>query len=104
MYFGTVARLYLKPGMLDRFLAYGEEQRQRIDDFSGGVATLVFQSDTDPLEFYLVAVAESEEHYRAQAASPEQHQQYLRMREMLQEDPEWHDGHVLFAEFRATND
>ena len=101
MYFGTVARLRLKPNMLDRFFAYGEEQQQRTD-VSGGVAMLVFQSDTDPLEIYLVVVAESEEQYRAQAASPEQHQQYLRMRDMLQVDPEWHDGHVLFAEFPPT--
>ncbi|RPJ01118.1 MAG: hypothetical protein EHM39_03765 [Chloroflexi bacterium] len=101
MYFGTVARLHLKPNMLDRFFAYGEEQQRRTD-ISGGVAMIVFQSDTDPLEIYLVVVAESEEQYRAQAASPEQHQEYLRMREMLQADPEWHDGQVLFAEFPPT--
>ena len=101
MYFGTVARLLVKPNMLDRFFAYGEEQEQR-NDIDGAVALLIFQSATDPLEFYMVAVAESEEHYRAIAASPDQHQEYLRMRELLQADPEWHDGRVVFAQFPPT--
>jgi len=38
---------------------------------------------------------ESKEAYVANAGSPEQHQRYLRMREMLVSDPEWHDGEII---------
>jgi hypothetical protein len=42
---------------------------------------------------------DSKESYFANAASPEQHASYRRLRELLTDDPEWHDGEVVTAFF-----
>jgi len=36
------------------------------------------------------------ETYHANAASPEQHARYLRLRALLTAEPEWHDGEVIY--------
>jgi hypothetical protein len=53
--------------------------------------------DKDPNEFYLVAIFEDKETYLANADSPTQHEQYLKFRSFLVDDPEWHDGFILSA-------
>lgn len=91
--YGTIARMKVKPGMMDAFIAWGE-QRDRPDD---GSATLVFRSDNDPNELFLVVAARSREEYRAQSESPEMHEQFLEMMQFLAAEPEWHDGEVIEA-------
>jgi hypothetical protein len=54
--------------------------------------------DADPSVCYLVVVFESKAAYEANAARPEAHAEYLQYRELLAEDPEWHDGTIV-----ATN-
>lgn len=45
-----------------------------------------------------MAVAfESREAYEANARNPELHERYLRFRELLVAEPEWHDGEVIFS-------
>jgi len=82
--YGTVARMKLKPG----------EEEARIP---GDRGTLVYRSDRDPNEYFLAIRFESKEAYRANAASPEMHQCYLRYRELLEADPEWHDGEIVYS-------
>jgi hypothetical protein len=43
----------------------------------------------------LATVFTSKEAYLANAGSPEQHQRYLAMRELLAADPDWHDGEIV---------
>lgn len=52
-------------------------------------------------EFWLVGVFESREAYRANAASPEQHQRFLQLRALLEADPEWHDGAIVDRKVNA---
>jgi quinol monooxygenase YgiN len=89
--YGTVARMRAKPGAIDALMGFANEDEAP----PGSVALLVFQMDADPNEFILVAVAESEEAYRANAESPEQHEQFLRMMQYLEAEPEWNDGAVV---------
>jgi quinol monooxygenase YgiN len=90
MYYGTVARMRVKAGLEERMAALGREwETIRIP---GMLASYVLASDSDPRELYLTAVFESKEAYVANAGSPEQHARYLALRELLDADPEWHDG------------
>ena len=93
--YGTVARMVLKPGMRERFVALWRE----IDapGFPARVAEYLYQSDTDPDELYLAVVFASEEAYRKNAENPAMDASYRRVRELMAADPEWHDGAVIFA-------
>lgn len=88
--YGTVARLKVKPGE--------DEQLIKADldtSVPGFVAAYGLRSDEDPDVYWVVALFESKEAYIANAHSPGQDARYRRMRELLAEDPEWHDGEVV---------
>jgi quinol monooxygenase YgiN len=90
--YGTVARLRVKPGKDAELQRLGQEMAPQIPGFA---FQHVFRSDTDPNELYLVVGFESEQAYRANAASPEQQQRYEQYRALLDADPEWHDGNII---------
>ncbi len=91
--YGTVATLKLKPGHLEAFKA---EQVDR-DWPEGAVAWYVYQMDDNPNELYLAVVFADRESYFANAHRPETHQQYLKMLEHLEAEPEWHDGEIVHS-------
>jgi quinol monooxygenase YgiN len=93
--YGMVARLRVKPGNETQMTAVSREYDQ--EPIAGAVARYLLQADTDAHEFYLMAVFESQETYRANAGSPAQHARYLKLRELLERDPEWHDGTVVWS-------
>jgi hypothetical protein len=47
-----------------------------------------------PDDVWGVAVFASEKAYRENANDPAQDKEYRQMRELLESDPEWHDGAV----------
>jgi quinol monooxygenase YgiN len=91
--YGTIARVKIDPQRLDVFKSYG----QRLPLAPGQLGRLIYQADADAEELYLVAIFASEQAYRANAQSPEQHERYLEMRSYLAADPEWHDGQIIDA-------
>ncbi len=93
--YGTIARMEVKPGMERAF-----EQTVRATEsvpVAGMVAVYVYQMDADSREFYMAVVFDSRDAYVANAQSPEQHQRYLQLVQYLETEPEWHDGHIVFA-------
>ncbi len=93
--YGTIANFRLKPGVREEFI-------NTMDSFGdamipGWIADYYFQMDKDPDEFYLVAIFQDKETYFANADSVQQHEQYLKFRSFLVEDPEWHDGDIVSA-------
>jgi quinol monooxygenase YgiN len=92
--YGTVARMLLKPGKEAEMMALMREAEASI---AGDRGTIVYRSDRDPNEIYLAVVFESKEAYEANANSPEMHQQYLKYRELLAAEPEWHDGEIIHS-------
>ena len=93
--YGTVARLRTKPGSGAQMQAMiAEHDDAKVPGLKG---ELVYRSDSDPDEYFLAVMFESKAAYAANAGSPEQHQRYLRMRELLVADPEWHDGEIVHA-------
>ena len=92
--YGTIAKLRVKPGN-------EEELRQAMganaEGTPGFVFAHVYRLDDDPQTLMLAVAFDSRERYRANAESPEQHQEYLAYRALLEEEPEWHDGEILFS-------
>lgn len=99
--FGTVARMRVTPGKVDEMKALvGEIESRRID---GMVSSVVLQASADPQELWLVAVFRDRAAYMANADSPAQDNDYRRMRALLDADPEWHDGEVVFSELGSAS-
>ena len=95
--YGTVARIRVKPGMEDRF-----DQITRdigVGRAPGQVAVMVYQLDRDSREFMLTAAFESREAYFANAESPEQQERFMRLMQVLEGEPEWNDGEIVYSVF-----
>ncbi len=90
--FGTVARMQALPGGEAMLVAWTKALTLNI---RGMVHSTVYRSAAEPDVLWLTVVFESEEAYRANAESPEQHRRWQQMRSALAADPEWHDGHVV---------
>lgn len=94
--YGTIARLHPKPGALAQLRAMTDDlNRARGRVAEGFVAAYVFAPDEQPYEretLFLVALFRDKATYDANADSPEQNEQYLQMRALLEDDPDWMDG------------
>lgn len=94
--YGTIAKARVKAGK-------AEELSKLMGDRAGKIPGIVFelmhQCDHDPQEVYLVVGFESKDAYQTNAASPEQHAEYLQYRALLESDPEWHDGTIIQSRF-----
>lgn len=93
--FGTVARSRLKDGVtVEQLKAQFADPDDRP---ASAVALLIFQSASDPREIWIASVFESRDAYTANAESADQQARFERMRALMEGQPEWHDGEVLFA-------
>lgn len=95
MVFGTIARSRTKEGVtIDQIKEQfaGAENRP-----AGAVSLVVFQSANDPREIWIASAFESRDAYFKNADSPEQKARFERMRDLMEGEPEWHDGNVLAA-------
>ena len=90
--FGTVAQMQGLPGAEAVLMAWN---RALTAPIHGMVHSVVYRSTDEPDVFWLSVVFESEEAYRANTESPEQHRRWSQMRSALAADPEWYDGHVI---------
>ncbi len=93
--YGTVARFRLIPGSEAQLLeGVREFEAARVP---GYVAHYIYRMDADPQVYYLAVAFESKEAYAANANSPAQHARYLKLRDLLETDPEWHDGEIAYT-------
>jgi quinol monooxygenase YgiN len=91
--YGTIARMKIDPTRIEELKAVGDS----MGTAPGQVARYVYQMDADPGVVYLVVVFASKEAYWANAQSPEQNERFMRLRALLLEDPDWHDGEIVGA-------
>ena len=91
--YGSIAKMKVKPGKLEKLSEMMEMDGGHSP--GGAVSLSVFQMDADANEIWVVAISESQEAYQSYSESPESHELYLKMRESLAADPEWHDGEVI---------
>jgi len=87
--YGTVAKMKILPGKEQDMQNMSRQQP------AGMVFSHVYKLDSGNDEYMLVVGFESKEAYKANAESPEMHQQYLEYRKFLADDPEWHDGEIV---------
>jgi heme-degrading monooxygenase HmoA len=97
--YGTIGRLRIKPGMEDQFrqLLEGQARAFESGQIPGFVASYTYRMDADPNEYYLAVVFASKETYWANAQSPEQDTRYRQWLPLLEGEPEWHDGEIVYT-------
>jgi quinol monooxygenase YgiN len=93
--YGTVARMRAKPGTAEQFVALAAEYEDL--DVPGFVASYVYRLDDNEDDYYMAVLFEDRESYRRNAEDPAQDERYQRMRALLEADPKWHDGEVVWA-------
>ena len=91
--YGTVARLRTKPGMGQRL----RDLTASYDDVlvPGFIASYVYRSDANENEYWMAVMFQDRDSYHKNAGDPAQDARYHQMRELLTEDPEWHDGEIV---------
>ena len=90
--YGTLFRAQLKPGASEQMHKLTEEEMSARPKIKGWQRSLVLEDGDD---MWVLVVFDSEETYRANAAAPDQDEWYRRRRELMQSDPEWHDGPIV---------
>ena len=93
--YGTVARMYVKAGKEAQFQQIAQDIG--VGRVPGEVGVYAYQMDRDSREFFLAVIFESREAYVANANSPEQHERFLKMMQMLEREPEWNDGEIVYS-------
>jgi antibiotic biosynthesis monooxygenase (ABM) superfamily enzyme len=91
--YGTIVRFRLKPGMESELLRLDAEELAL--QIPGLLFDHVYRLDAGSNEYLIAVGFASKETYLANANSSEQHQRYLRWRELMEDDPEWHDGEII---------
>jgi quinol monooxygenase YgiN len=96
--YGTIVRMRALPGKEQEVLALGERWTRELSaGIAGYVGEFIYQLDANPREFMGAVLFESREAYLRNADNPEQDQWYQQLRALLEADPEWNDGEVVFS-------
>ncbi len=93
--YGSVSRWRVKEGKQAELEALAREVME--DRPPGSRSVMVYKSDKDPTEYWVVGAFDSREAYANNSATPEQDARFQRLRELMQSDPEWHDGEVVIS-------
>ncbi len=93
--YGTIAHLHLNPDTEDQMKQ--ETKTYESINVPGYIGSYLYRMDENPNELMLVVMFESKDAYAANAGSPGQDARYQKMRAMLQSDPEWHDGEIIYG-------
>jgi len=93
--YGTIARLHVRPGAETQLQEALAAIRSR--QAHGFVASYLYRMDEDPDVLMLAVLFADRETYHRNADDPAQDRDYRVMRELLDSDPEWHDGEVVWS-------
>ena len=93
--YGTVARIRVKPGSDDKL----RDLMKAYETLSvpGHKSTVLYRMDGNPNEYYLAVVFADKDSYVKNADSPEQDKRYQEMVALLEGEPEWHDGEIIYS-------
>ena len=93
--YGTVAQMRTRPGMEEQLLEHFRAfESARV---SGTIAVYCYRMDTEANEYYVAVIFANKDAYRANAESPEQDARYRQMLSLLEREPVWHDGEIIFT-------
>ena len=93
--YGTVAKLQIRPGAEAELMALAQDYAAQT--VPGYIGEYVYRLDNEPDTYIMAVMFNDRASYAANAASPEQHDRYLRFRALLTRDPEWQDGEIIAA-------
>ena len=93
--YGTVALMRLKPGAEAKLREHLKVYEQA--NIPGFQFSYLYRLDEGQNAYIMVAGFQSKDAYAANASSPEQHARYLEYRELLADEPQWHDGEIDYA-------
>ena len=88
--YGSAFRMRPKSGMADQLRTVMMDNPRRP---KGMVAAYLLNEDKSD-DVWGLAVFEDEKSYRDNASDPAQDAEYRKFRELLESDPEWHDGSI----------
>jgi heme-degrading monooxygenase HmoA len=94
--YGTIAKLSLKPGTAEEFGKVAAAQDE-VTSIPGYVSSIVYHSDTNPDECWLVVAFEDKASYVKNAEDPAQHARFMELAAFFASDPEWHDGEIVYT-------
>lgn len=91
--YGTVFKMRPKDGKIDAINALMERQRRE----RGGIAGFqhAFRLHEANGDVWVMVMFDNEAAYRKNAADPDQDKRYRQLRDLLESDPEWHDGEII---------
>ncbi len=91
--FGTVAQMRVKRGSEPRL----EELSRRFEarHVDGWMSTNIYRSKDHPQEYWISVVFRDESSYRSNADDPIQDKWFRELMQLLESEPEWHDGDVV---------
>lgn len=93
--YGSISRWRIKEGNQEEFERLSDELMR--DRPTGSRSVIVYRADADSREYWIAGVFDSREAYSASSASPEQNARFQRLRDLMESDPEWHDGEVVVS-------
>jgi quinol monooxygenase YgiN len=93
--FGTIARVQVLPGKDAELIELAAEWTRARGAATGQLVEYVFKLKDRPDVYAMVGIFADEQTYYANAADPKTDRWYQRMRALLVDDPQWHDGDVI---------
>jgi quinol monooxygenase YgiN len=93
--FGTIATVKTLPGKEAQLIALSSAWSEARGAATGQVVEYVFKLKDRLNEYAIVGIFTDEQAYYANAADPETDRWYRRMRALLADDPQWHDGEII---------
>jgi heme-degrading monooxygenase HmoA len=93
--YGTIAHLRVRKGAEEKLRQEMRAMERR--RMPGFVASHVYRLDADPQDLMLAVLFTDKDAYVRNADDPGQDAEYRRLRELLERDPEWHDGEVIWS-------
>ena len=94
--YGTIFRMKVKTGREDDLVrVFKDWESERKGKIKGAIGGLLMKPDNRSGEMIGVAIFEDRESYAANADDPEQHAWFMKMRDLLESDPEWEDGEYV---------
>ena len=93
--YGTIGHFHVKAGMESQLI----EALRQVGDMHlpGSVAAYCYHTDAGERDYYIAVVFTDKEAYLAHAQHPEVAAIDERLMGLLEWEPEWHDGEVVYA-------
>jgi hypothetical protein len=93
--YGTIARLRIRKGAEARLHDVMNTMEGR--PVAGFIGSYVYRMDGDPQDLMLAVLFTDRESYVRNADDPAQDREFRALRQLLESDPEWHDGEVIWS-------